>query len=241
MNKPKAGILGAGRLGKALALRLREKCEVAIFDTSAKLAKQFAKQNGLIFLYEEDLCLFSDFLVLAVPPSAVEEVARRVEAREKGVSLLLNTATSTHTAEIAARLSLRRTRLVGFKPIGQFAAIQQGIKVVFVTAHSNETDLAFLSEAFSDVGLIRHGDERSVQTLNREATRLALRFGGELTAAMQSITADPEWIASALRGCAAGTILDYPPDPANTYTAALFAQSESELAVAAGIAIRRQQ
>jgi pyrroline-5-carboxylate reductase len=241
MNKPKAGILGAGRLGKALALRLREKCDVAIFDINAKLCKQFAKQNGLTFLYEEDLCLFADFLVLAIPSGAVEDVARRVEARLDGVSLLLNTATNTDTLELVNRLELRRARLVGFKPIGQFAAIQQGIRTVFVTANASSAEMELLSEVFSNIGPVRRGDEGVIQTLNREATRLALRFAQEFTGSMETIVADQEWISAALRNCAAGTLLDFPPDPSNVYTAALLPQIEREFVRSSTLSMGRQQ
>jgi len=228
MSKPRVGILGAGRLGKALALSLRGSCDLAIFDLRSRLTKQFAKQNGLSFLCEEDLFSSCDFLILCIPPDETEKVVLRLDRRDSGVTMVLNTATGTHTSRIVHNLGLRRIKLIGLKPIGQFTAIELGVKVVFVTEHSDVTDLRFLSEVFSDIGVIRRGDERVVQALNREATRLALEFGGTFLESVQSITTDLEWALSALRGCVAGTILDYPPDPENSYTSALLKEMNGE-------------
>lgn len=228
MIKPRIGILGAGRLGKALALRLRDKNEVAVADINPKLTKQFTKQNGLTFLLEDDLYASSDLAILCVPPGEIESVVRRIDERNSGVTMILNTATGIDTPALIGRLGLRRTTLIGLKPIGQFTAIQYGVPVVFVTAHSEPADLTFLSNVFSGVGVIRRGDEKIVQVLNREATRLALEFGRAFLKAVQPIAADSEWELSALRSCAGGTILDYPPEARNPYTSALLTQMGNE-------------
>lgn len=240
MSNTRAGILGTGRLGKALALRLRNRCDVAVCDINPKLAKQFAKQNGLSFLPEEQLYSFADFLILCIPPVEIEKVVLDLEGRSTGVSMVLNTATSTDTPELLRRLGLRRIKLIGLKPIGQFTAIQHGVKVVFVTAHDDMADLRSLSEIFADIGVIRRGDERVVQALNRAATRLALQFGRTFLESVQSITPDSEWALSALKSCAAGTILDYPPDPGNPYTSALLAGINGQLAFPAGVMTEEQ-
>ena len=117
MSTTRVGILGSGRLGKALALRLRETCEVAIYDVNVKLSKQFAKQNGMSFLYEDELYSFCHLLILCIPASETEKVVLRLDARDTGVSMVLNTATSLSTPEVIRTLGLRRTKLIGFKPI----------------------------------------------------------------------------------------------------------------------------
>lgn len=226
---PRVGIVGAGRLGRALGGRLRPGAQVVFSDLDPRRAKQAAKQTGAASAPEREVLDGAEYLLVCIPPDQVPGFFRRAEAASAAGPLYLNTATDVDTPALVRELGLRRCRVMGLKPVGQFAAIARGVPVTFVTAHTDPGDLARVRRLFAPLGPVQVGDERGVGALNRLATRLALRFCLELPAQLAAAGSDPAWAVPALRGVVAGTLLDYPPDPENAYTARLL----DELAAAA--------
>jgi pyrroline-5-carboxylate reductase len=218
MSTERIGILGAGRLGRALSARLRESCEVAVYDVDARKGKQFAKQHGLAFLYEEDLLGFADLLLLCVPATAVEDFFRRLDRGRSRHPVYLNLATDLDTPALVRAQGLNGLKVIGLKPIGQFVAIQHRLPTVFVTAHADAGDLDRLAAVFREVGVVQEGDEGKVRAINGRATELALRFCRGFEETLLPLAGDNAWARSALRNVAVGTILDYPPDEDNDYT-----------------------
>jgi hypothetical protein len=214
------GIVGTGRLGRALALRLREGFEVAVFDADLRTGKQFAKQSGLIFLYEHDLACFADALLLCTPADQVGPVVRRLEGGDGPYPLCVNMATAVDTSRLPRELGLEKVRVVGLKPIGQYTAIQHGLPAAFVSANASDEEHARLEAVFGSIGRVHRGDELAVRDLNRTATRLALRFCLAFQDAVGPLV-DDSWVRAALRNVAVGTILDFPPSQDNAYTSQL--------------------
>jgi pyrroline-5-carboxylate reductase len=216
------GVLGAGRLGRALAARLRPHAKVALCDADPRKAKQAAKQLGAEWYTEAEILRFSEILLLCIPAAEVERFFRRVDTEWEGPHpLYLNTATDLDTPPLVRELGLRRCRVIGLKPIGQFATIARGVPVTFVTAHDAPAELAWVRRLCEPLGPVRVGDEHRVGLLNRAATRLALRFCLSFREELAELGDDAGWTDSALRGVVAGTLLDYPPDRDNAYTAGI--------------------
>lgn len=218
MSGERIGILGAGRLGRALSARLRESCEVALYDADARKGKQFAKQHGLSFLYEEDLLGFADLLFLCLPAAEVEGFFRRLDRRRSRHPVYLNLATDLDTPTLVRAQGLDGLKVIGLKPIGQFVAIQHRLPAVFVTAHTDAGDLERLAAALREIGVVRVGDEGKIRAINGRATELALRFCRGFEEILLPLAGDEAWTRSALRNVAVGTILDYPPEEDNEYT-----------------------
>lgn len=229
MNVHQVGVLGTGRLGRALAPRLRERFAVSVYDTDVRLAKQHAKQHDLTFRYADDLLAEADVLVLCVPPEEIVPVLRGVEDGAAAPPVCVNTATSVDTPNLVRELGLRRTKVVGLKPVGQFTAIHHRLPVVFVTASAGE-DLALLRQVFGGIGDVCTGEELRVGDLNRVATTHALRFCQDLLAAVRPLAGEESWARSALHSVAAGTILDFPPAEDNDYTRRLLAEIAADRA-----------
>lgn len=222
------GILGAGRLGQALAARLADSFEVALHDTDAKRGEEVAGQLGVRLLSQEELLDFAELLLLCIPPPEVPRFFQALPAERTRHPVYLNTATDVDTPELVKSLGLERLKVIGLKPIGQFVAMRQRIPLMFVTSCADPDDLRLLERVLGPIGAIRTGDERNVGPLNHLATRLALRFAQTFAEEVRRYTEDPDWVTSALHSVVVGTLLDYPPAADNHYTARILKDLAAE-------------
>ncbi len=230
------GVLGTGRLGRTLAVRLGEFFHVAAWDADVKKAKQFTKQHNLTFAEDIAQLLFCDLLLLCLPAPAVISFFRELSRERRYECAFLNLATGVDTPWLIEALNLSHLKIIGVKLIGQFSAIHQRIPLTLVTAHNDPQDLQLLEQVFHLVGgnLVR-GDERRVQALNREATKLALRFGKQFQALVGPYACDPAWALSALHSVVVGTLLDYPPQEDNAYAQELLEELANEESLFGGV------
>lgn len=230
MDTKRIGIVGVGRLGTALGSRLRESHEVVVCDVDARKAKQVAKQGGFTHLYLDELLDRVELLLVCIPPQEVARFFRTLPGGRARHPLYVNTATSVDTLALVEALGLDHLRIVGLKPVGQHSAVQQRTPFVFVTASANAEELAVLRRVFGPLGQVVVGDERKVGPLNRLATRVALQAGLRFVEEARSLAVDDEWTQSAVRSVMAGTLMDYPPEPDNAYTASVLRELVPERA-----------
>jgi hypothetical protein len=232
ISQTRIGIIGMGRLGKALARPLGEHYKVFGWDVNIKRAKQVTKQCNVNFWPDLRKVLASDLVLLCIPAEEVVAFFRNLSLAESYQCIFLNLATDVDTRSLVEELKLHRLRVIGLKPIGQFAALRHGVPTTFVTDHDDPEDLKMLREIFAPLGSISLGDELHVRAINRVATRLALQFCVNFESAIQPYAEDTTWALSALKSVAVGTMLDYPPDSDNAYTAAILREiAENSLCV----------
>lgn len=212
------GVLGAGRLGRVLARRLAGRFHVAVHDRDARLARQFAEPSGIDFLGADDLVRTSDLVALCIPGDQVVPWLLGLLPSSRAGGWFVNLATDLPTTALRREPRLAGVRVVGLKPVAQFVSLSRGLPGLFVTTASDPSELALLEHVFSDLGRVVPGDEDIVGEVNRRATEAALRFclGWPLE---RSMPIDPDVAEAALKNVVVGTILDFPPDPANGYTA----------------------
>jgi hypothetical protein len=219
---PIVGILGAGRLGRALANRISPRLRTAISDCDSGAAV-----SGLPFHDPPGLAERCDVILVCVPPS---QVAAAIASCSHPGPVYLNMATSVRTSALASDPRLGGLTIAGFKPICQYLAIGSGAPTVFVT--SAAAKLQLLREVAGDLGpvtLVSEIAEDAVGAVNRIATLAALRACTALDAELRdgtdpgvaALAGTPGVVAAAISNVLAGTALDYPPDPANPYIAAL--------------------
>jgi len=231
ISEIRIGILGTGRLGKALAKVLGEHYKVFGWDVNIKKAKQVTKQCNVNFVPDLQQVLMSDLVLLCIPADEVIMFFRNLPADETYRCVFLNLATDIDTRSMTEELKLHRLRVIGLKPIGQFAAMRHRVPTTFVTSHEDPEDLRILRKVFAPIGNICIGDELHVRAINRVATKLALQFCVNFESAIQPCAEDLEWSVSALKSVAVGTMLDYPPDSNNAYIASILREiAENTLA-----------
>jgi NADP oxidoreductase coenzyme F420-dependent len=231
ISEIRIGILGTGRLGKALAKVLGEHYKVFGWDVNIKRAKQVTKQCNVSFVPDLQQVLMSDLVLLCIPADDVIKFFKDLPADEIHRCVFLNLATDIDTRSMIEELHLHRLRVIGLKPIGQFAAMRHRVPMTFVTSHEDPEDLTLLRKVFAPIGNICLGDELHVRAINRVATKLALQFCVNFESTIQPYAEGLEWSLSALKSVAVGTMLDYPPDSDNVYTSSILKEiAENSLA-----------
>jgi hypothetical protein len=212
------GVLGTGRLGRELAKRLADSCQVVAWDADVKKAKQFTKQHNLSFAQDPEQLLHSDVLLLCLPAPAIVTFLRELPTERHYRCVFVNLATGLDTPWLRETLRHQHFKIIGVKLIGQFAAIRQCIPLTLVTSHDDPQDLKLLQRVFGPIGHLSQGKEKSVQEINRAATKLALQFSKQFEAIIRPYACEPAWTVSALQNVVVGTLLDYPPELDNAYT-----------------------
>jgi 3-hydroxyisobutyrate dehydrogenase-like beta-hydroxyacid dehydrogenase len=229
LDTPRVGILGLGRLGRALALRLQGEVPLLAYDVDRQAAQEFASRHRLALVSRRELVRCCDVVLITVPPTVVAEVLRRLSRRPGPHPVYANLATGVRTAELLADRDVAKLPVVGLKPVCQFTAVRYGLPTVFVTTSADH--LALLQRAVEQLGPVVLGEETVVRRLNRIATKAALAAASELQDELRSVSPDDRLVQAAIRNVFAGTAADYPPDQSDHYATSLLA----ELPVAGGM------
>jgi hypothetical protein len=211
------GIAGAGRLGGALAASLAEAGhEVLLYDREETAARVTAG-GRLHAVSPGRLLREADPILLCLPAPEVAPFLRRHRSLAPPAAPVLNLATAASTRELRRSGAAEGWRLVAFKVVGQYRAVRLGLPVLFVTEPQPEEDLARLRAWFAPLGEVAVGDEEVVAALNRAATRAALELCLELRRRAAGFPLGHPLLAAAMRHVAAGTLVEFPPQPADGY------------------------
>jgi hypothetical protein len=217
------GVLGVGRLGRALATRIRPRLPVVLSDVEPGAVGGL----GLPVSDVEELGGRCDLMLVCLPPPVVADALAACAGGPLRRGLVVaNLATSVPTGVLRADPRLAALTVAGLKPVCQYRAVAHAVPTTFVTASAAQ--LPLFRTVLRDVGTVLLGDEDMVGTINRAATLAALRACADLTDELAGLTDDERLISSAITNVFAGTAVDYPPDPANGYTAALLETLRAE-------------
>ncbi|NJP67422.1 NAD(P)-binding domain-containing protein [Streptomyces spiramenti] len=236
-HRPAVGVLGTGRLGRALAARLAGRGGLAVGDRDRETATTLGAELGVPALPPDELAYRSEVVLVCVPPPAVAAAIAsclRGGAPRPAGTVFANLATSLPTGTLRRDPVLHRATVVGLKPVCQFTAVAHGVPTPFLTAAADH--LPLLRAAVGDLGPVLLTDEHaedSVGAVNRAATLAALRACTALRAELAALATAPEVVDAAVGNVLAGTALDFPPDPGNGYTAALLRELAAPAAVTA--------
>lgn len=225
---PTVGILGAGRLGRALAARISVRLPTVVSDIDEAPARSFAAGAAISFGDPPALGRRCDVVLVCVPP---EQVAGAIASCAAAGPLYASLATSLRTRDLLADPRLCGLAVAGLKPVCQYTAIAHGLPTVFVTASAGHVPL--LQEVVGGIGsviAVPPPTEDAVGRINRAATLAALRACASLQEELAEFAAYPDLAMAAIRNVLAGTALDYPPGPGNSYTAALLETLRAERA-----------
>jgi pyrroline-5-carboxylate reductase len=110
MLKEKIGVIGAGKIGAAIArgivgANLARKDRVMASDVSETLRQAIAGDLGIkVTADNRKLCDFADILILAVKPQIVDSVAREIAMKLGRKKLLISVAAGVPLSRIEANL-----------------------------------------------------------------------------------------------------------------------------------------
>lgn len=214
MNIRTLGIVGIGRLGKALTAILNQRFRVLVYDQNVKMAKQYAKQTDCAFFPLNELLERADAVLLCVPAHEVEGLLEGPVKAKGFAGLVVNMATGKATDELPQPLT---GKLLGAKMLGQFRAIEAGIPTTIVSGTQDENELVLLKNIFFELGTIVSGEERLVSTLNRLATKQVIEMAIRFNEQADTLNIEEAWKLAALKSVMVGTLLDFPLDRRNPY------------------------
>jgi pyrroline-5-carboxylate reductase len=211
------GILGAGRMGSAIAGRLPDSVRLLICDRDAKRAKDLARGLSAGTAGAEELFTRSDIILIIVPPEAAHELVRRYAGKAKPGALLINMATSVPTDRLRKEAEGNNVKIIGVKIIGQAYGISKGYRAVFIVSPKARVEIGILKRLFRPIGRVVVSDEMLADKINAEATRFGLRLAIGLRDSLNKFCPDKEMVDVAIQTVAVGTIQDYPTDGFNEY------------------------
>jgi|HubBroStandDraft_3_1064219.scaffolds.fasta_scaffold00917_2 hypothetical protein len=221
----RVGIVGAGRLGSALAFRLaRQAREVVLYDRDPAAARRAAAGGRVRWVRRPERLLASaGAILLCLPPAEIEPFLARHHDAVGGATPVCNLATSLSTAALRRSPGAAGLDLVALKPVGQFLAIRFGLPTLFVTEPRERRRLAALQELVAPLGVVVAGDEEAVGRLNRLATLQALSTCVTFLREGEALGFPAALLEAALHNVVAGTILDFPPEAGDGYAQELLA------------------
>ena len=168
----KAGIIGAGRMGKILAQRLAMQHEVFIYDADPAAVEAAAQALGLraaASLTGEA----AEALVLAVPDAAVKPCIEMLLAQQT-TAVVFSVATNI-SREILAEMAGAALRCLNVKIIGHAGEMSRGGQPVIVVDKADPALAAVAAELFAPVGSVVVAEADLVKTINVIATEQALK------------------------------------------------------------------
>jgi pyrroline-5-carboxylate reductase len=152
----KLGIVGAGKVGEALAIGVAQRGLVAKGDmilsvrTEAHRAELEARTGIRTVLDNREVARFSDAIVVAVKPKVMTDVIAEMAPELGKGKLLISTAAgvSLELLESASPAGLPVIRTMPNMAVG----IGEGMTVLSAGAHVGPEDLAWATELFRSVG-----------------------------------------------------------------------------------------
>ena len=222
----KAGIIGAGRMGKILAERLATQHEVFIYDADPAVAEASAQALGL--RASTDLAgKAADTLVLAVPDAAVKPCIEMLLVQQT-TAMVFGVATNI-SREMLAEMAGTSLRALNVKIIGHAGEMGRGGQPVIVVDAIDQELAAVAAELFAAVGSVVVANADVVQTINVIATEQALRAAVLLEQALRTAGIENwEMIHGALSVVAPGVIKAYAEDDLGPFARKIIAALREE-------------
>ena len=222
----KAGIVGAGRMGKILAERLAGRHEVFLYDADPAAAQVAAQALGL--RAAADLAgEAADALVLVVPDAAVKPCIEMLLAQQT-TSMVFSVATNI-SREMLAETAGASLRALNVKIIGHAGEMGRGGKPVIVVDKADPALAAVAAELFAPVGSVVVAEADLVKTINVIATEQALKAAVAIEQALCAAGIDDRaMLDGALSVVAPGVLKAYAEDDLGPFARKIIAALREE-------------
>lgn len=186
-------IVGAGRLGKSMAMRLAPHFELVVIDSDARRAAEVGEELGVKASGNLHDAAESDVVLLAVPAESIDEVGQQLLFLLPPAAVVADMATG-HVS------SLDSNRIVPCTVIGHAMEIQRGTPAVFVI----RAMVPSLVRVLSHLGDVLEGDPLAAATTNRAVCIAIARAYRDITEGLSSF--DARLVRAALVNMGAGTL-----------------------------------
>lgn len=206
------GIVGIGRMGRVLAVRLAGAAELTLYDLNADQLAKIAVATGAKAggsLGEVARC---DALILALPDREVIDCLKELNQIRRSPITAINVATNV-AQSVIEHTAAPHVRTISAKFIGHAEEMAGGAWPVIIV-HDKPPELVPLAqEIFSHVGDVIVGNSDVVTAINTLAAEKALEAAVLIEESLrQKGFADPAIAKSAVGQVAAGIVKAYAND-----------------------------
>jgi pyrroline-5-carboxylate reductase len=164
MTKLKIGVIGAGKIGAAIArgvigAGLAGKQQVMASDVSTALRQVVGDELGIQTTPDNGaLCDFADIVILAVKPQIVDGVAREIAKKLGSAKLLVSVAAGVPLSRIEAQLTpgARAVRVMPNLP----CVVGAGAAGYCAGAHATPSDLEHVGAILNSFGVAMPVEEK---------------------------------------------------------------------------------
>lgn len=221
------GLMGAGRMGEAVAQRLRGKAMLLINDVDQEKARNLAEKVGGQAV-ELDQLGKAPMIIMALPAEVMAEATASLKGVISADTLLLNIATSCPKQVLIDVLGNAK-QVVSVKFVGHAKEMLQGEDPTIVVDAPDEMTASKVTEVFKPLGKVILGSEEVVAQLNvlgaTEAVRTALRIKAE----MEKMGLPLDLYEAVIRGVTAGTMKAYASGDMGPFVQSLVEKISEEL------------
>lgn len=213
----KSGLVGIGKLGKALIKRFEEnELPLLVYHPDSQKATEAVGDKEHCKAAALDELVEADYILLALPAGKAGDVADKLLQQPVNVDklpALINLSTKDHTNDY--RQQFPECDWVGVKLCGHAKALESEGNGLFVS--EDWEAYADLAENFRKIGEIATGTEESVQRLNSQVTEAAVTVVAKLENELKQDGYDDVWIRHALRYTFPQVVIAYQNDELGTF------------------------
>lgn len=148
----KVAIIGAGRLGQALAKSLLDSgvCLIGIYDLDEAITKPFARDLSISFFTNpHELIDQASIIFLTVPDGKISEVAKQLAAKASSAKTFFH-CSGASGLELMAPLAIEQCGC--FHPLQSFTGIHSSFKGVYIAIDGNERVCAIAKRLANRLG-----------------------------------------------------------------------------------------
>ncbi|MEO6885525.1 MAG: NAD(P)-binding domain-containing protein, partial [Jatrophihabitantaceae bacterium] len=196
---PRVCIVGAGRMGRALATRIGGDHQVVV---TSRRPSRFTTVTGREVVVRADPAAVRGCAVvlLAVPAPGIVDAARWVAPHLAPDALVVNLATELPTPDLA----VPGVRLVACKVIGQSGQIAQGSPAALIVDGADEAERKLLASVMCPVGAVIEASEDLVAGVNALVARRMITAQLELARELDAMGLPPAAREAAIGNLAVG-------------------------------------
>ena len=206
------GIIGIGRMGRVLAVRLAEATELTLFDVNTDKVAKVAAATGAKVGEKLDEAALCDAVILALPDREVIDCVKEFNQLHRSPITVINIATNV-AQSVLEHAAAPHVRCISAKFIGHAGEMAAGARPVIIV-HDNPQELVPLAtELFAHAGDVIVGNSDVVTMINTVAAEKAIEAAVliEESLRMKGFS-DPVIAKSAIGQVAAGIVKAYATD-----------------------------
>jgi pyrroline-5-carboxylate reductase len=206
------GIVGIGRMGRVLAVRLAEAAELTLYDVKLDQLAEVAAATGAKAGASLEEAVLGDAVILALPDREVIDCLKELNQIRHSPITVINVATNV-AQSVLEHTAAPHVRCISAKFIGQAGEMAAGARPVIVVHEKPEELVALTVEIFSHVGDVLTGNSDVVTTINTIAAEKAIEAAVliEESLRMKGFS-NPAIAKSAIGQVAAGIVKAYAAD-----------------------------